>query len=586
MVFQVLFDLSKAFDLIDRERAWRAMEKRGASAACLSLLRSTHAGTASRLHDDCGRTVRKVATSLGVRQGSVEGPTVFTVMYDETLQTIQADRNEWLAVFCDPALRTSRIEASMEMQEALGETVFMDDLSQMLVARDESAVEEMIQRTSERLAADGFTVNSGKLEVTAKALGTGERNKNAMIQRGKVTVQAGTKKLKVKKVAKYLGSQMSIDGSVNREIEARTTASRQAHHRLTPRVWRSNALSERIKVRLWRALVQSILLYALEARVLDVGAAERLEKTQIRCLRHLTRQPAHTTHVSSEEIRVRCGVPTWLQKIVQPIFLNSKGQRLLGESRYDPTLAVRSAIFGKFGFEWGDARVDVVLLARGMDGREGSSQIAEASTDPDDNGGGEVLPGPWLEWLARLDRAHFARVLSFSAPEVEKQSQCTVCGRMCAGEKGLKILMSHQHQRKRVCAHMHGSAEHKIEVQRGTCVCPYCGVSYSRPDSLLRHLLCSLAVSRAPNLACTGHDEQQQVSRKRSPKSGIDAVAVEGPSRQARKSRQRRRGQDVGCRIDDGHPHSGSHARGARQHRARAGRQREAPPAQAQNPSQ
>ena len=355
----------------------------------------------------------------------------------------------------------------MKMQGALGETVFMDDLSQMLVARDEAAVEEMIQRTSERLAADGFTVNSGKLEVTAKPFGPGSRKKNAMIQRGKVTVQRGTKKLKVKKVAKYLGSQMSIDSSVKREIEARTTAGRQAHYRLTHRVWRSNALSERIKVRLWRVLVQSILLYALEARVLDGGAAQRLEKTQIRCLRHLTRQPAHITHVSSEEIRVRCGVPTvvstlrkrrlaWLQKIVQPIFLNSKGQRLLGESRHDPTLAVRSAIFGKFGFEWGDARdeptrrqkqlrEDVVLLARGMDGREGSSEIAEASTNPDDNGGGEVLPSPWLEWLARLDQAHFARVLSFSAPEVEKQSQCTVCGRMCAGEKGLKIHMSHQH---------------------------------------------------------------------------------------------------------------------------------------------
>ena len=314
MVFQVLFDLSKAFDLIDREKAWRAMEKRGVSAACLSLLRGMHAGTASRLHDDCGRTVRKVATSLGVRQGSVEGPTVFTVMYDETLQAIQADRNdEWLAVFCDPALCTSRIEASIKRQTTLSETVFMDDLSQMRVARDEAAVEEMIQRTSERLAADGLTVNSGKLEVTAKAFGPGFRKKNAMIQRGKVTVQAGTKKLKVKKVAKYLGSQMSIDGSVKREIEARTTAGRQAHHRLTQRLWRSNALSERIKVRLWRALVQSILLCALEARVLDGGAAERLEKTLIRCLRHLTRQPAHITNVSSEEIRVRCGVPTVAQ---------------------------------------------------------------------------------------------------------------------------------------------------------------------------------------------------------------------------------------------------------------------------------
>ena len=125
----------------------------------------------------------------------------------------------------------------------------------------------------------------------------------------------------------------------------------------------------------------------------------------------------------------------------------------------------------------------------------------------------------------------------------------TVCGRMRAGEKGLKIHMSHQHQRKRDCAHMHGSAEHRIELQRGTCVCPYCGVSYGRPDSLLRHLRSSLAVTRAPNLAYTDHEEQQQVSRKRIPKSGIDVVAVEGPPRQDRKSRPT--AKRTRCRMQD-----------------------------------
>ena len=124
---------------------------RRASASFAACMLARPAVSTMTAGGRCGR----LPQSLGVRQGLVEGPTVFTVMYDETLQAVQADRNdEWLAVFCDPALCTSRIEASMEMQAALGETVFMDDLSQMLVARDEAAVEEMRgHRRGSRLTA-------------------------------------------------------------------------------------------------------------------------------------------------------------------------------------------------------------------------------------------------------------------------------------------------------------------------------------------------------------------------------------------------------------------------------------------------
>eukprot|EP00959_Pyramimonas_sp_CCMP1952_P448953 9400788-Pyramimonas_sp.AAC.1 len=79
----------------------------------------------------------------------------------------------------------------------------------------------------------------------------------------------------------------------------------------------------------------------MEARRISLGGLEKLERFQIRCLRHIARLPAHISRVSSNGPRERCGVNSvestllvrrclWMQKVVAPALLDDEGDPLLG----------------------------------------------------------------------------------------------------------------------------------------------------------------------------------------------------------------------------------------------------------------
>ena len=66
---------------------------------------------------------------------------------------------------------------------------------------------------------------------------------------------------------KYLGCLLSTTGSYAAEIRARLHGANQAHGRLAQKVLKGS-ISTRLKVRLWKSLVRSLVLYALEVAFL------------------------------------------------------------------------------------------------------------------------------------------------------------------------------------------------------------------------------------------------------------------------------------------------------------------------------
>ena len=111
----------------------------------------------------------------------------------------------------------------------------------------------------------------------------------------------------------------------------------------------------KLRVRIWQTLVRSVALYALEVAVLTKGELRRLERWQTIKLRHLLRQPAHTTHLINYEVRRRCRVFTiestllerrlrWWQRVIRPGLEASPPD-------YDPSLALRATIFGRLSFD-------------------------------------------------------------------------------------------------------------------------------------------------------------------------------------------------------------------------------------------
>ena len=96
---------------------------------------------------------------------------------------------------------------------------------------------------------------------------------------------------------------LSANGTTSAAVRARIQKCRQSHSRLRKRVWRSRYLKRRTKLRVYRAICRSTLLYGLECRALTLGDLKALERTQNSILRHIYRSPSCTSHLSNSELR-------------------------------------------------------------------------------------------------------------------------------------------------------------------------------------------------------------------------------------------------------------------------------------------
>ena len=80
-LFLLFVDLSKAFDSVNRQRLWRLLsDKLRVPSHFVQMLMRMHSGMQTRvLHS--GSLGRPIPMGTGVRQGSVEGPTLYLLCY-------------------------------------------------------------------------------------------------------------------------------------------------------------------------------------------------------------------------------------------------------------------------------------------------------------------------------------------------------------------------------------------------------------------------------------------------------------------------------------------------------------------------
>ena len=493
----VLFDLSKAFDCIDRQKLWHALEVKGVALGVRLALEELHDGTCYVLRDTRSQELlRKVHVKKGVRQGSTEGPLCFVAMYDLVLRELDSVRGPAEAVTArvDDSLgpRSAQAEDTEFRFENAGDVVFMDDLISFLIFETGEQLNAFVTEVARVFSDFAFKVNASKLEFLVAARGTGCRALMRRVQAGDIKITLHGATVLAKPHTKYLGVQITADGKAAQEVPARIKAAKSAHARLTPRVWRSLALPIHLKTRLWTALVRSILLYASEAHVLTLGQLRQLEATQMRQLRHLWSSPSHVHHVTNSEIRRRAGVHSiestlrfrrlmWWRGMVHPVFSSKSDVQ-------DHTRGARAVLCGDLllGFStapwessprWQLLRQDVLVLLGSLDEQARETAEREGVTET------TIVDGrAWLSWLAKIPLTWVQNVLSFESSMVQdddaEKVACDVCGQMCRPGRGLQ---THQYR-------MHKTRKYEHEISENTLECPRCNHHFSRRSSLIRHM--------------------------------------------------------------------------------------------------
>ena len=102
----------------------------------------------------------------------------------------------------------------------------------------------------------------------------------------------------------YLGSIVSADGSIEAEITSRIGKAAGAMKRLSNALWNCRCIYRQTKLKMYRALVSSVLPYGSETWNLTIRDCNRLNAFDISCLRRLENVKWYH-HVRNSTIRQR-----------------------------------------------------------------------------------------------------------------------------------------------------------------------------------------------------------------------------------------------------------------------------------------
>ena len=167
------------------------------------------------------------------------------------------------------------------MTTLLHEFQYADDCA--LIADSEEALQDYIDSFVDAASSFGLTINSKKTEVMAL--------QNSAV-RNPLSVN-GTHLANVHSF-KYLGSTVTDDCRMDKELDCRIQCATTSFGRLWDRLWSSHDISNKTKISVYKAAITSALLFGAETWTLYQRHFVRLRRVQQRHLRAILRTcPIH-----------------------------------------------------------------------------------------------------------------------------------------------------------------------------------------------------------------------------------------------------------------------------------------------------
>ncbi len=232
-------DFTKAFDTIHRGKMVKILRAYGIPEELVLAIEDMYQGTKAKVLSPGGET-EPFTISSGVLQGDTLAPYLFIIVLDYALRKAIHGKEEELG-FCLKKRRSRRVGP-----EVITDLDFADDIA---------LLSEQIRQAQELL--NGVEVQCGKIGLRINAKKT-----KCMVFNIEEPTEIYTKdgsKLDIVKDFRYLGSQTQ---SSEADIKSRKASAWKACTKLT-KIWKS-PLSRAFKIRLFQAVVESVLMYGSE----------------------------------------------------------------------------------------------------------------------------------------------------------------------------------------------------------------------------------------------------------------------------------------------------------------------------------
>ena len=278
-LFLSFVDLRKAYDSVNREALWMVLRRKYHLPEKVNrILQALHRGTkgAVRVY---GRISAEFPIKSGVRQGDVLAPTLFNLFLDAVISAVLAQHPhcgvKMLHNLGDELVGSKR---KMSGSTLIQDLEYADDMA--LVSDSMDALEEILKCLDGACSNLGLTISSKKSKILAVLPPT-----SSSVQPRDVYLKRDEEPVAVVEEFEYLGSIISQDCTLDREISMRINKASRTFGSLYRVLWCRKRVKTATKMRLFKSVVLSTLLYGSETWVPSAANLKRLQAFIMGCLR-------------------------------------------------------------------------------------------------------------------------------------------------------------------------------------------------------------------------------------------------------------------------------------------------------------
>ena len=314
-VHNLFVDFRKAYDCIHREGLYNIMAEFGFPRKLIRMTAVCLRGSRSRVVAN-GRMSEPFAVHSGLRQGDGLSPLIFNLVLEKVVRSLE------------------NVPGGVILGGRIPDLGYADDIDILGETRDDvRRLGGVLFETASRV---GLEVNEGKTEYL-------ECSRNVQDE---LPLDIGGLRFKKVREFRYLGSTVTSDNDMNREVTLRIQSGNRCLYSLGD-LLRSRTLSRRSKLRIYNSVIRPCVTYGCETWNLTVYAQKRLLVFENKVLRQILgpkRDPVtgRLRMRPNEETRLLTGQP-----LITSVIKSRRLQWAGHVARAPPTRYIRQVLDGR-----------------------------------------------------------------------------------------------------------------------------------------------------------------------------------------------------------------------------------------------
>ena len=268
-------DLTKAYDSVDRSALLAILRHYRVPQQLIDIIKELYTRMWCRVRTVEG-TSEDFEVKTGVRQGCVLSPLLFNCFMDRILREAMDMTGGGLHVeYTTSGGLFLSYRDKTPVTTCIQNVQYADDLT--LVAETRKELQHMLDVLDRACTQWGMRISGDKTKVLN--IGDLAGDHPAITLKGHALEEVDS--------FSYLGSEVEQTARVERDVRIRLEKAATVYQMWRRKVFRSRNLSKTTKVRVFRSMVMSVLLYGAETWPVTQRDVRRLKTFQMRCLRDI-----------------------------------------------------------------------------------------------------------------------------------------------------------------------------------------------------------------------------------------------------------------------------------------------------------